>query len=357
MIYSNCNRFSNSMKNIFIYSIILVLTSLSCLITKAQQNSFLPIPLPLNISETTEEYSGLAAWNNRLYLLPQYGDHKKVMMYNDFFIYSISLDSIGLVIDGKIPALTHYRTIRVNNLDYLPNKIKKTYKGFEAISIVNGTVYMSIESPHIFDNCYILKGTLDTAKNEVTIDMDKIITLKRQYKVFNAGFESLTYIPTENKLLALFEAHFPNGNNQPKGYLIDTSFTKTPELIDIPPVYFRITDIAFSDKIYAINYYWSYDHPYYADGMEKEIMKSNRELAPFIEADPLYLQRPGNSYARIISLNNLHDKKWNHVYTFDCDKNNWEGLVMFRKGALVISDANRNAAAQVTTLAYLPLFE
>lgn len=325
-----------------------------CAHGNAQQKQTLPIPLPLNISEATEEFSGMAMWERRLYLLPQYGDHKKALMHDDFFMYSITMDSIDMVIDGKLKALKHYKKIGVNNLDDLPAYIKECYEGFEAIAIINGTVYLSIETVDNYDYCYLLKGKLDTVKNSITIDMEKIVSLKRQFEFSNAGFESLTYLPSENKLLALYEPNFTENGYEPKGYLIDTGFNQAPELINVPPVYFRITDISVTDKIYALNYYWTGDFSIYAKGMEASIKKSIPELASKLDNDKDYLKKTGNDYARIISLSNIHDTQWKQVVSFDCNKNNWEGLVIYRKGALVVSDANRNPAHQVTTLAYVP---
>lgn len=317
----------------------------------AQEKKFQPIPLPEEISGVAEEFSGMALWNNRVYLLPQYGDQQKKdrLVTDNFFIYSILMDSINLALDSGIP-LTKFQKIRVKNLDKLPQEVKEGYEGFEAITILNGTVFMNIESHDNFTNCFMLKGNLDTVTSELTIDTNKVVRLKREFKLDNAGFESIAYLPSENKLLTAYEANFHTINY---AYLIDTAFTAEPVKTQIPMLPFRITDLFAADKIYALNYYYHGDHAIYADSTINDIKASIPEIAEQLNGDPDYLKQKTHEYARIVSLDSLNDKKWKQVVSFPGMKNNWEGMVLFRKGALIVSDANNNAPYQVTTLAYV----
>ncbi|MBV4355757.1 hypothetical protein [Pinibacter aurantiacus] len=315
------------------------------------QEKFHTIPLPEEISGVAEEFSGMALWNNRAYLLPQYGDQQKPdrLVGDNFFIYSILIDSINLALDNNIP-LTKFQKIKVKNLDKLPREVKEGYEGFEAISIVNGTVFLNIETHDNFDNCFMLKGNLDTATNELTIDTSKVIRLKREFNLENAGFESITYLPSENKLLTAYEANFHTVNY---AYLVDTGFTSEPVRTQIPKLPFRITDLFAGDKIYALNYYYHGDHAIYADSTISDIKTTIPELAEQLNTDPDYLKQKTHEYARIVSLESLSDTKWKQVVSFPGFTNNWEGMVLFRKGALIVSDANNNAPKQVTTLAYI----
>jgi hypothetical protein len=317
----------------------------------AQEKNFRPIPLPAEISSVAEEFSGMALWNNRVYLLPQYGDQRRAdgLMNDNFFIYGILADSINLAIDDSVP-LTKFQKIRVKNIDKLPEEIKAGYEGFEAISIVNGTVFMNIETHDNFTYCFMLKGRLDTTANEVIIDTNKITRLKRDFQWENAGFESIAYIPSENKLLTAYEANFHAINY---AYLVDTSFQTEPVKTQIPMMPFRITDLFANNKIYALNYYYHGDHAIYADSMIDDIKASIPELTEQLNTDPDYLKEKNHEYARIVSLDSLSDPKWKEVVSFPGQKNNWEGLVLFRKGALIVSDANNNAPHQVTTFAYV----
>ncbi|WPU93977.1 hypothetical protein SNE25_00365 [Mucilaginibacter sabulilitoris] len=339
------------------YLYILLMAAIICTSATAHgQDSFKAIALPQNINSVDEEFSGMTMYNGRLYLLPQYGDHKETKLNGTFSIYSIVADSIGRVIDKKDTALTAYKAISVKKLNQLPDSVKANYEGFEAITMVNNMVYLSIETDDSYAYCFLLKGTFDTIKNTITIDPLHFVTLKRPIHISNAGFESVTWLPKEKKLLAYYEfnAAAKGGN----GYLIDTSFNKTPEQVKTPFLYFRVTDIAATsdDKIYGINYFWNGDYNSYLNNdvlknQLENIRKTIPDLNNTVANDPDYLKT--NSYNRIVMLNNRKDKQWKQVTsTFPVLKNNWEGIALYRKGALIITDANMSGK-QLSTFGYV----
>lgn len=341
---------------------ILLLAVIACCCARVySQNTYKTIPLPKAIDGVGEEYSGMCTYGNRVYLLPQYGDHKTLIkkdnLKGEFLIYSLLTDSIGRVVDGKDSALSAYKTLKVLNLDKLPDNVADEYEGFEAISIVNNTVFLSIETDDKSPNCYLLKARLDTINNQIIIDPQHIINLKRPELINNAGFEAVTWLPKENKLLAYYEYNgMPAGG---QGYLIDTSFAKQPEVIKAPQLYFRITDITADakDAIYGINYFWNGDYKYYLDNdkfnhQEENIKNTIPNLRDSLVKDAGYLKSSKTTYARIVKLNNVKGSKWQQVATFPGYKNNWEGLTLYRKGALVITDAN-GSKKQATVLAYV----
>lgn len=341
-------------RNLFFLFSLAVILSISE--SSSAQNNYKLIPLPQKINSINEEFSGMTAFNNRIYLLPQYGSFKETKLDSAFYIYSIKADSIERVIDGKDTALTRYTSISVKNLNLLPDSVKKYYEGFEAISIVNGRVFLSLETKDIYDYCFILKGELNLKKKEITIDASNFITLKRYPFIENAGFESLTYLPSEQKLIALYEFNaMPQGGT---GYLIDTAFKTPPQKINVPFLPLRITDIHATNegKIYGINYFWNGDYPSYLNNnilrhQEPYLQQTVPGLKDSLEKDPGYLQEKTTYFARIVSLDNYKANQWKHVTTFDPVKNNWEGITLFRKGALVITDANRSKK-QLSTFAY-----
>ena len=90
-------------------------TSISLLFSlpAAAQKSLKTIPLPTAISSVNEEFSGMSWSGNRLYLLPQYGNHKETLLkWRIFYLQSLA-DSIARVIDQKDTALTQYKIIKV----------------------------------------------------------------------------------------------------------------------------------------------------------------------------------------------------------------------------------------------------
>ncbi len=243
------------------------------------------------------------------------------------------------------------------NLDKLPDDVAEGYEGFEAISIVNNTVYLSIETDDKLENCYLLKAKLDLPNNQIVVDADHILKLKRPEFIYNAGFEAVTWLPKEKKLLAYYEYNGePNGG---QGYLIDTSFTKAPGALKTPQLYFRITDITATakDELYAINYFWNGDYKYYLGNdnlhnQENNIKTIIPDLRDSLNKNPAYLKSTKTTYARIVKLKNRKGAKWEEIATFPGNKNNWEGLTLFRKGALVVTDAN-GSKKQNTVLAYV----
>ncbi|TDO21842.1 hypothetical protein [Pedobacter duraquae] len=344
------------MKKALISTFIFCLGFLSPQLAAFAQRSYQTIPLPLEIASVNEEFSGLSSHKGRLYLIPQYGSYKETKLEGIFNIYSILTDSITRVIEGKDKQLTAFKTIKVKNLALLPDEIKSGYEGFEAITFIGDEVYLSIETHDDKDYCYLIKGILNTKLGTIEIDAVNFMRLARYPYVENAGYEALTYLPEKKKLLAIYE--YNAMHNGGIGYLIDPSFKKAPEKIDIPFLPFRITDIQIDAQgtIYGINYFWNGDYKAYLDNemfrnAEKEISKTIPDLKAELTQNGDYLKKKTTSYSRIVRLSATGKKQWEAVRSFPSDKNNWEGMVLFRKGALVISDANRSDK-QVTTLAY-----
>lgn len=319
------------------------------------QNKLKSISLPEVINVVNQEYSGITQYKDRIYLLPQYGNHKETKTEGEFNIYSLLADSVNRIITGKDSALTAYKTIKVKNLHKLPAIVKENYQGFESITIVSGQVYLAMETPTMHYYCYLFKGVLDTIKNEIELDAKNYISLRRYPYIENAGFEGVAYLPKEKKLLAYYEFNaMPNGG---LGYLIDPSFKKLPQQIRAPFLYFRITDITTtaSGQIYGINYHYNGDYDRYLNNgilkdREADIKKAVPYLNDKLNQSPEYLKN--NTHARIVTLKNYKDKQWKQVVTFDGEKSNWEGISLFNKGALIITDANRSEK-QVSCFAYI----
>lgn len=317
------------------------------------QGKLQQLQLPYAINNVDQEFSGITQYKNRVYFLPQYGNNKETKMSGSFNIYSISSDSINRAIAGT-DSLHYYRTLKVKNLSQLPNEMASHYQGFEAISIVNNQVYLSMETEDTHYYCYILKGTLDTARNNIYIDSKNFIRLRRYPYVENAGYESLTYLPKGKKLLAYYEFNaMPNGG---MAYLIDPSFKRSPQAIKTPFLYFRVTDMATAadGSLYAINYHYNGDYDSYLNNgilqhPEDKIKTTIPDLTQPTSNDPDYLK--DKTYARIITQKNYKDK-WQQVATIDGYKNNWEGITLFKKGALIITDANRSNK-QLSTFGYI----
>ncbi|MDB5252229.1 MAG: hypothetical protein JWP27_1398 [Flaviaesturariibacter sp.] len=316
------------------------------------------IPLPQQLRATTEEFSGMAVWKDRLYLLPQYGSNKDSVLRGDFFLYSIRLDSIRRVLDHKDTALTAYRTIRLAGINALSDTIR-WYQGMEAISIIDGRVFLSIETDDEKNrDCYVITGLLDRSGTRIDIDPKKVAVLPRFSFIPNAGFESLAWLPSEKKLLALFEFNAaPSGNH---GYLIDPTFKTKPRAVSVPFSYFRVTDAVSTPKgVFALNYFWNGDYRDYLNNCivraEESLADSVPSLRRSLMADTGYLRGKTNCFTRIIRMKQRTAARWteHQVIEYTCSDTNWEGLVPFGNGFLIISDANGKKYLR-TVLSYIP---
>lgn len=319
------------------------------------QSKYKTLPLPLALRSINEEFSGMAQFGNRVYILPQYGSSKETGLDGNFEMYSFRSDSISRVIDGKDTALTAFSMLKVRNLEKLPDFMKKTYQGFETITFLGNSVYMAIETVDTAANCYLIRGVVDTVKKEINIDHKNYLALKRPFYVSNAGYESITWLPGINRLIAFYEFNAAADGNT--AYLIDTSLTNPPEAVNTPFLYFRNTDAvtASNGRIYAINYFWDGDYEKYLNNgivrnAEDDIKSAIPCLKDSLTKNPDYLKT--HTFARIVYLKNHRKKKWKQMAVFDGFKNDWEGITLFKKGALVIADANRSTK-QVTRLAYV----
>ncbi len=319
------------------------------------QNNYKTIPLPLQLRNINQEFSGMAQLGSRIYLLPQYGSHYETRLDGEFNLFSFKADSISRVIEGLDTALTTYRILKVRGLEKLPDGLKKIYQGFETLTFAGNYAYMAIETVDTAANCYLLRGVIDTITNEVVMDTKNYLTLPRPFFISNAGFESITWLPKKKKLIAFYEFNARAGSNF--AYLIDTSLTLPPKAVRTPFLYFRNTDAvtAPDGSIYAINYYWDGDYDKYLNNgfvnkPESYITRAIPSLKDSLAKNPQYLKE--KTFARIIRIKNYKRKKWKEVTVFNGFKNNWEGITLFKNGALVVSDANRSTK-QITRLVYV----
>ncbi|RAJ02383.1 hypothetical protein LX64_03395 [Chitinophaga skermanii] len=295
------------------------------------------IPLPAAISSNFYEYSGLAKYNNELLLLPQF---KKCTGSDS--LYSISLEDVRKYRTEKTP-VTAYKSYSLTNLGEIYNKLSAEWEGFEAIAVNGNQVWLTVETHDGNPNCYVLTGIIDG--NKIVLDPQNVLALKRPYDCDNMGFECLTYF--DKHLLALYEDNA--SLVQPYGYWIDPVNNQTSK-INMPRLYFRITDIcADKEYIYGINYYFGGkdDYKCYAAGKEKAIREAIPNLPERLEGNDI-------TFARIVRCH-LGDGngEWEEVMRIRSTKTNWEGMVQYDKGFLLISDANNfNPKILVTQLVY-----
>ncbi|UYQ95031.1 hypothetical protein MKQ68_07980 [Chitinophaga horti] len=291
------------------------------------QKSLKDIPLPCAIAHRNHEYSGMAAYRDRIILMPQYPAR---------YIYAIDTAYINDVLDGRTPKDTLYE-LRFENLYPVLARLKG-YQGVEGCVVVRDQLFMTVET-EFNDSGYVIKGHIRGKK--IWMDTTHIIALPKLKKaqgkpLSEAGHESITYLPEQNKLLVMFE--FNHFAEKSTGWLIDTALT-TVKTIPVQPFDFRITDMHEKDgRLYGINYNYHGEFEEYEPA--EKLMKPNGKYADWDK----------DCVARIIQLEvqtNGIKVKPIAPFTFNCD--NWEGMLQYRQGALLITDQH-----PVTRLVYLP---
>lgn len=280
------------------------------------------IPLTAQLSDSKLEYSGICKSGSRIMLLPQYPE--KGLIYG--------LDSINILafLTNRSPYTPSVHKWKVKGLDDIRKRIKG-YEGFEAATQNREFLYCTIETDANNDSCYLIRGLV----KEDTIDFDlkslmPLLKRKRDklgYKIAidNAGFESLTYIPTEEKLLALFE--YNNYPQRSMAFMIDLDFNRI-DTIELQSIDFRLTDICVGndDRVYAINHHYRGDYAAY-------------EPDTLISSNGKALNWTIDNYTSILRLD-WKEKGYitTPICTISPEGDNWEGIIPFYEGFLLVTD-------------------
>jgi len=313
-------------------SIIITASAFLCLAffrTNAQR-----VALPSGLDNGRYEYSGLAVYGNRgLLLLPQHAD--KIKDTNVSQIQALSLRKTNPA-KHQTFARSDVHAIKINDPRHLLDV--KNSEGFEAITVVGHDVYLSMETTaETEDSCFLFKGELK--KEAITIrqriGLPHLKNCSGQ-PLGNAGYESLTYLPKEKKLLAIYE--YEGEANKPAGFKVDPKFQKpaTPVYLD-KPLCFRITDIQATKTggYFGVNVCY------------EGTMKDDNYLACHCSSDNrdvnAVMEGKMRSFSQIIAFTPVNDSiyHWEHFRNIDASMPvNWEGFVMVGDRFLLINDTN-----------------
>ncbi len=288
----------------------------------SKKGSILDVKLPEILQSGKLEFSSMA-WANptQLFLVPQYPDRF------ENGIFSIKAEDISEAI-AKGTLIQGSQKISMVNLNAVIKSIGETYEGFEATTIINGHVFFSIETSEKNRNCYLVGGKIEG--NRIVLNPNKLMPLPKLKLLSNAGYESLAWLPAEKKLIAFFE--YNKADVGSKAWLIDTSLIKQPETIAFNPLMFRLTDVAStsSNKLIGINYHYNGKKEF-----QEYIGADSNLVVPQLKGKTLR-QSP---YCRIIELTVANKTvKWSPVTDIPLQGENFEGIVPFKKGALIITD-------------------
>lgn len=302
--------------------------------------------LPQFMRHSSHEYSGMCMYGSRIFLLPQ---NKANAPYNGY-IHSIDTAMLWIDKDLKVHVPdAAFSTYKLTNYNEMASGIKH-FEGFEAIAITNNTVFLSVETGS--DTDYIIKGYLKDST--ITLATAKLAIPKLHKDgtyLPNAGFEGMAI--HGRQLLIGFEYNYLGDSAML--FMADTSFNESFVPVRFKELPFRLTDICTNgnsqNSYLAINHYWNLG----GNSNHREAYYKN--IDPSRDADLKHWVW-NECFTRIIEIK-VNDTRtgltWRTKQVIpnkDCV--NWEGIVPYRQGVLLISDDNKIPLLE-TKLRYYPL--
>ncbi|MEO8712867.1 MAG: hypothetical protein ABI405_12120, partial [Parafilimonas sp.] len=248
-------------------SVLLWMLVISTVSTIGQQANIVQI----NDSLTAHryEFSALAKWHNKILLVPQ---NRRNVIDSIYMIDSSEIEQS--LQQNTIPKHTAFSLQNLKHAGakkdslYINNILLERYDGIEAAVVKNDTIFFSLEADTSF--CYLIKGIIREQSKSIIILPDTLHILST-YKIKNAGFESLAWLPGKDSLLAFFECN--KDTNNAKAFMFNTAIKDIANPVEWQrPLYFRLTDVyALNDsELIGINHlFTSKDYPFERDAYIK----------------------------------------------------------------------------------------
>jgi hypothetical protein len=300
----------------------------------------LPIEIPLKgeAAERNLEMSGLAWYGDNLILMPQYVDKEAPGFYflkKDQINNWLESDRVDALIPEKIDLIFPKFDDSIGG-----------FQGFEAVCFSGNNAYMVMESKDDdIMHSFLVSGKMDFKQKRLTINSEKLETIKLPVNIKNMGYESI--LKYKYRLMILFEANGANVNADPNAELYTTSL-KHKASISFPNVEYRITDVTDVDsrgRFWALNYYWP--------GEKKRLLPAEDTILDGFEEGLTHQQ---NDHVERLVEFKINSKEIVRTSTapiqlvMEQKSRNWEGLARLdKKGFLMIVDEHPR-----TILAFVP---
>ena len=281
------------------------------------------------------EFSALAKWENKILLIPQ--DCKNVVD-SIFMIDSLEIEKVWADTNAKAAissfAIKNIRHDATNkHVLFIGNTTIEDYDGFEAAVVKQDSIFYSLEGENSF--CYLIKGVIDAGTKTVNL-LEHILQVPDAYHIDNAGYESIAWLPQKDSLISFFECN--KDTVHALAFMYGTTLQAPFKPIAwATPLYFRLTDTyAMNDsEVIGINHlFTSKSYPYERDAYIK--------CENLIDVENQFTNRGiiDTCFTQIIKLT-LTDGKlhWRALafISLGCS-DNYEGIVGFKDGALMIVD-------------------
>lgn len=301
------------------------------------------LTLPDSLGAGAREFSSLATYGDRLYLLAENrDDHLKEPTRG---VYSIALDELGDHLAGALPQISTYRYHPLSGVGKVMQTVEG-YQGLEALVLLDDRFFITIETEQFADSCYLITGKW--GEDEFLVDTTRVLALKKPVlpdgeKVFNAGFEALTVVKGE--LYAFFEY---NGLPENFAYRITIGEEYAAEQVPLAKrIPFRLTDAAGWRKnvIVGVNYFF----PLKAEAIYQQDLNRREEasirkggaLHPFARLAVMKVGRKKIKLKRFIAVPEVW---WT---------SNWEGIARYKGGVLMVNDKFTRNGGRESQLLFL----
>ncbi len=291
--------------------------------TEIVLSNLLKIELAGDLAERNFEASGMAWYKENLIILPQF-PHK----WDDKFdgaIYLIPKVRIEKFINGEDvnPILGEKIQFVAMGLDEIG---KRKGSGYEAITFVDDTVFVSIES--LSDDepaSYVVRGVIDLEKKRIVLDSNSKFKVKSQTNIHNMGEE--TILEFKKNIYTIHEANGVNVNKLPYATKIDFNLCSADKF-PFPNIEYRITDATHVDSngiFYAINYFYPGEFKKLKPNLNE--MEREKAIEQILEFQ-IMNNKIERTFRKAIDISNPKSK----------NGRNWEGIVKFNNGFLLITD-------------------
>lgn len=300
----------------------------------------LPIEIPLKgeAAERNLEMSGLAWYGNNLILMPQYVDKEAPGFYflkKDQINNWLESDRVDALIPEKIDLISPKFDDAIAG-----------FQGFEAVCFSGNNAYLVMESKHDdVMHSFLVSGKMDFKQKRLTINSEKLETIKLPVNIKNMGYESI--LKYKYRLMILFEANGANVNADPNAELYTTSL-KHKSSVSFPNVEYRITDVTDVDshgRFWALNYFWP--------GEKEKLLPAEDGILNGFEEGTTHAQYDHVERLVEFKINSKEIVRTNTApiqLVLEEKPRNWEGLARLgKKGFLMIVDEHPR-----TILAFVP---
>ena len=284
------------------------------------------------VAKAQADISGMAWCGEHLILVPQYPS----MFQNEgkASVFLIPKADLEAYLDGSVTGAIEPAMIPFEEGD-LVDRIDG-FEGFEAVIFDGDDVYLTIEARDGGEMVgYLVKGSVTGDCAGITLDAGLAVSIQPQANLRNMTDE--TIIIYNDQIHTIYEANGINVNPDPVAHVFSLDLNRVGKL-SFPNIEYRITDATLPEAdglFWAINYFFPGD---------TKLKPGTDEIA--VEFGLGETHQDAEEVERLIALRITDDgvtlaglpPVYLSLDTDYDDSRNWEGLVRFGEGFLLVTD-------------------